>query len=801
MRLFALPYPTWTLLSHVILFLWSLATAIENKDTPPTICHDSSISTPPKILAERKNVAENSIHFIGLFDIHEGSKCHLLRPGGVEEMMMTLGVVEDTLQDINYQDQGKIGLTAYDTCSSMVTAIHNLIYGLKKIDAFNSNCPQRFIGVMGPTNPEIRQIVENFLRSIDIPYFPLQIKTMKYEIMALAEVLLDLKWQNVALFSSHEGLKKEFHDEADQRNICISSSVVLASNTKSDNFLRKTFQTISSQAVQVAVILGSSTDLQKLFEMSTMTNSSIQYWLLAGVDNKDPILSVLFGPDHPVILFKKSLSGIPELSQNFSEAYTFDTKIKALNLVQSYIEYLNSCARNSSGHVFNKTLCQDEKQKLVNPLWSITVNAVENTFEEACQRNLINCSLSNETASAENVFASNNKMDLSQDVEIWTYQHAIGKFSQHKTLQVGHYSNGKLIWDKKRLNVFHFMGSGWFKIPEFYCRKNCPEICLNYENISVSSGFDNLFSRIYHWRHERWVTVFLTVSSVGVIFSLITIVYLITKSCKKDFEDGNHANNIIILIAIILSYSCTMLFMFHKDSESCARRVTIIGMAYTIMLAPILSRCCLMIAAELDGVHGHVSGFLQSVLCFFITAVQAGMSSCYWWMHTTPSHVAYKCTNNTKITFSYLSYPMILSLLWLIVSPFSARSRRNNREGLILHIGSIAVCVVWLAWYLLFFLLPAWNDFTICFGLVGTATAILVVVFLPKIYRMVTTAAADHAQVSMQPVIFASSSSRSPNLSIYESVNHGYNPDKDGYVVDVYRDDDGSPRPRKMTHL
>ncbi|KFM59774.1 Protein bride of sevenless, partial [Stegodyphus mimosarum] len=156
-----------------------------------------------------------------------------------------------------------------------------------------------------------------------------------------------------------------------------------------------------------------------------------------------------------------------------------------------------------------------------------------------------------------------------------------------------------------------------------------------------------------------------------------------------------------------------------------------------------------------------------------------------------------------KQTIGYFSYVMFLSFLWLIASPFCIRSRRNNREGLLLHLGSVAVCLVWLIWYLLFFLLPPrWKEFTICFGLVATATSVLLVVFLPKIYRLIISSAAkQQGQMSMQPVIFASTSSRSPNLSIYESVNHGYNPDKDGFIVDVFRDEDDSPAPRKMTHL
>ena len=346
------------------------------------------------------------------------------------------------------------------------------------------------------------------------------------------------------------------------------------------------------------------------------------------------------------------------------------------------------------------------------------------------------------------------------------------------------------------------MGSGWFKIPEFYCQLNCRDSCENFENITITN-IENLFSRIYHWKHETWVNILLTISCVGTIIALLTVAFLIVNTCREEFDEGSQISNVILLVSVIFSYSCTILFIFHKDTVVCYRRLTVVGLAYISMLAPGLSRCFLLIAAEMDGIHSHVSGFLQGVIYVLIFAVQISMASYYWISHLGEKNSKYKCIFEAKSTIGYLSYSMLLSFVWLVASPFCIRSRRNNREGLLLHFGSIAVCSVWVIWFLLYFLLHSrWNEFTICFGLVATATFILIVIFIPKVYKIVvSTAAKQSGQVSMQPVIFASSSSRSPNLSIYESVNHGFNPDKDGFVVDVFRDEEESPRPKKMTHL
>ncbi|GFY63699.1 g_PROTEIN_RECEP_F3_4 domain-containing protein [Trichonephila inaurata madagascariensis] len=536
----------------------------------------------------------------------------------------------------------------------------------------------------------------------------------------MSAVLLDLRWQSVAVFSATKSLEDEFRLEADKRNICIAFSFILSMDTRTDTLLRLQFQEISSKGIQVAVVLGSHIDLRKLYEIAVVSNTSIQYWLLAGLDTKDSLLSILFGPEHPVILFRKPVSKVPSIDQSTVEAYEFGIKINRLNLVQSYIEYINGCINNSSKSDVNEIRCQNHLFRTQNPQWSIIEVAVTKLLGDVRKAGY----LSNITDINRTMDVNNEQNQTSDEVEIWTFQHAIGKFSKHKELQVGHYIDDRLVWDKKLLNIFHFTGSGWFKIPEFLCHRDCQEMCQNFANISLITDFDSLLNSIYHWRYDNWVTILVTISGIGIVIALIIAAYLITKSCKDDFEEGNQVTNIIVLIAIVVSYCCSVLFMLRNDTSACSRRITVVGLAYVSMLAPILSRCFLIIAAEMEGIHSHVSGFLQSMLSAFIFTVQIAMAAYYWVMSTENKRNRSRCVIHTKMTIAYLSYAMLLSFIWLVISPFCIRSRRNNREGLLLHFGSIASLLIWLVWYLLFFLLhPRWNEFVICLGLIATATA------------------------------------------------------------------------------
>ncbi|XP_054716455.1 uncharacterized protein LOC129225934 [Uloborus diversus] len=753
-----------------------------------------------RALAQRITESETHLYIIGLFDVHEDSGCHILKPTGMEQLLMTIGMLENRFSDVN---SSQFGFDIYDTCSNGSSAIINLIHALLKAKALeDGNGGKRHISVIGPRNPDVQQQISYFLKSLQIPYFPLMITSMKMEIKAMAEVLLDLKWMTVAVFTTTKSLEDEFRIEASLRNICIAASIIFQTKTRSTAFHRMLFHELSSSGVQVAVVLGSNIDVIKLHEMATLFNSSIQYWLLAGMDMEDIFLSSSFGPDQPIIMFKTTNANLPKFDSNMTQSYEFGEKINKLNLVKSFFDYFNGCEKNDKSP--NDSRCREKQLENRNPMWTITVETVNRLTKDLEERGIINAEELNKTEEKSSHFEDPN--DTLGEVEIWTHQHDIRRLSKHKALLVGHFKEGRLVWDIKRLNIFRFMGSGWFKIPEFHCRKNCQELCRNFNNISVTTDTSNLFSRIYYWKHSTWVTVLLTTSSIGTLISLFTAAFLVAKSCKDDFDEGNEGvqiSNVILLIAIIFSYCCTLLFVFQVDSGICIKRVNIVGVAYVLMLAPIVSRCFVLIAAEMDGIHGHVSGFTQSILCFFIMGVQFAMAIYHWMMNNGNKYINPKCIFSMKDILVYFSYSMLLSVLWLVTSAFCARSRRNNKEGLFLHVGSIAVCLVWLAWYLLLFLMSSsWNEFTICFGLVATATAILLVIFLPKVYRILVVAAAnENGQVGMQPVIFASCSSRSPNLSIYESVNHGYNPDKDGYIVDVFRDDEESPGLRKMTHL
>ncbi|GIY53550.1 g_PROTEIN_RECEP_F3_4 domain-containing protein [Caerostris darwini] len=495
----------WCAVLSLALLLAPLSTTAEDgNDSSPTTCPRSESLAPiPQPLAHRKSGENAPVHVIGLFDVHEGDSCHLLRRGGMEQVMMTIGALESqlTTAESNGTD---IGFDIYDSCSNPSSSLIHLVDALRKVDTLRTDCAARpYVGVIGPMNPKIQVEMEEFLLKSHVPYFPLQLTSLRDEIQAMGAVLLELKWQSVVVFSSTKTLEDEFRQEADRKNICIAAALVLSMDTRMDTLLRMKFQDLSLTGIQVAVVLGSHIDLRKLYETAVMSNSSIRYWLLAGLDTKDSMLSVFFGSDHPGILFRKPILRIPNIDQSTVETYEFGAKISSLNLVQSYIEYVNGCINNSSESDLGDIQCQNHHLRAQNPQWSVIEETVEKLLSDVRQ----NGYLGNATNTNKTVDMDNEQNRTSQEVEIWTFQQGVGKFSRPKELQAGHYIDGHLNLDKKLLNVFRFTGSGWFKIPEFLCHRDCHEICENFANISLTTDLDSLLNSIYHWRYDSWVTI------------------------------------------------------------------------------------------------------------------------------------------------------------------------------------------------------------------------------------------------------------------------------------------------------
>lgn len=249
------------------------------------------------------------------------------------------------------------------------------------------------------------------------------------------------------------------------------------------------------------------------------------------------------------------------------------------------------------------------------------------------------------------------------------------------------------------------------------------------------------------WRWETWVTALTTVSGLGTMCSVAVFVFLCAQ-CGHVLE-GGQSTTVILLVATILLYLTLLPFCFQPGDLVCAFRAISPAASYTIVISIVLSRSFLLATADSDGLPGHASGCLQLVLFVLMVCVEGGILLEGALTRADPYIDIKKlgrvgisvCTERGWSWLSNLIWPGTLLCIQTSLSPFIWKSRRNYKEGVLFSLASLGCCLVTGAWVAVYLLCSElygnhWEDIAVCAGLVSTATLILLVVFIPKVYLM-----------------------------------------------------------------
>merc|ERR1719342_54627 len=164
-----------------------------------------------------------------------------------------------------------------------------------------------------------------------------------------------------------------------------------------------------------------------------------------------------------------------------------------------------------------------------------------------------------------------------------------------------------------------------------------------------------------------------------------------------------------------------------------------------------VSRSLLLTTADTDGLPGHASGWLQSVLVLILVCVQVSVlvvtslqrTSSHAFTNVMSKGIAYElqCSHHGWSWIGLMIWPGVLLLVQFLLTPFIWRSRRNYREGVLFSLGSITLCLIIIGWLVVYFICTDlygrhWEEIATAAGIVSSATALIVTVFIPKIYMI-----------------------------------------------------------------
>uniref|UniRef100_A0A2S2QVC5 Protein bride of sevenless n=1 Tax=Sipha flava TaxID=143950 RepID=A0A2S2QVC5_9HEMI len=244
------------------------------------------------------------------------------------------------------------------------------------------------------------------------------------------------------------------------------------------------------------------------------------------------------------------------------------------------------------------------------------------------------------------------------------------------------------------------------------------------------------------WKEDVWVACTLTVSAVGAICAACIAAFIVIRVCKKDVMEGNPTFSLVLIAGTLLMYGSAVPFAVDRTGHPhavCYAKLFGTCASCSVVFSTMLARCMMIAACDCDSSFmSHVNGYLQTTLCAFTMCVQLALLFQFAAIHAiVPSSDLCRVFVGGNLFLGSLAYDALLLALLCATSPFVFRSKRNYREGACFAVAAYLVLVVWLCWCTAYAVLPRrWSDTCVMVGLTGTATVIVVTVFIPRTYMM-----------------------------------------------------------------
>ncbi|XP_071441422.1 uncharacterized protein [Hetaerina americana] len=744
----------------------------------------------------------------GLFDGHSGPNCTEPLSSGLQQMAGAAWAV-NALNDIAFVTGVKLGLTLYDACSSPETARRALVTALVE-----QECDESY-----PLGVVTTRRISGFMRPLTDALGPLSplVTTVAggppSSILANASmaILRAFNWTEAAIAAGSPRLLRTFMETATDDALCISGQALLPStaSTPSDSEeldweVDETMRSLPESAAMI--VAGPWKGIQTLLGISRRLGlSERRDWIVMPTEVTADGYGGNEADSEPEFDLESSVSELAELTSGGTAFLVLPQYGDIQLLEETLSRWRQSVVSEEADDVAIRSVPPAALLDVAGGVLSFARRLVEALGTSKTLADLPPRSLKHGTsgdasteilAAAETLHLSPEEATMARNPLVLS---RITSDGQVVALGIYEASSGLRLFE-----AFEEDLTKWSRGVRHSCR-NCRR-CINLEGPGLG----------IYWRGEGWVAAVITLSATGVLCSLAVTVYLIVRVFKTTPLEGNPALSFLMLLAVILTYGAVVPYAVNAprpipfsegwdgDEEDeatvaavvCTLRLLCPSMAYALLFSTMLSRCIMLASSDSEGFLSHVSGPLQTALLFFMTAVQVGVTVEFWLLVLVGNNAAALASASEPCAptpsgrnklFFYLvplmSYDALLLLILTVVSPFAAKSRRNYREGALLAVASGSSLIVWLGWGAAFIAAPSeWRDVSVAAGLVATATAVLVGLFIPRTYLMTSAAARDRMASALPPLAAAGGISgtsildlnyRASNQALYDSVGQG----------------------------
>ncbi|XP_050436874.1 uncharacterized protein LOC126843394 isoform X2 [Adelges cooleyi] len=622
--------------------------------------------------------------YTGFFDVYD-EKCSGPTTTGIHSMEMVATVVQ-ILNSIHYVPGLSIGLTLYEVCSHRSSDLQKAMISF----AVDQDCDNSTVPIAIYTTDDVRSKLNPSI-NLNVPIITMSsIFDIKVVSESAVTFLIENGVQVVDLLVAQDlDVAQKFEDVAKNNGLCLNKTVLAQDNGQWNDST-------------IVVIVSTKETLKQTLE--SFTDVQVSHFIIIPLD----------GPLLPVSDFNNG-------------SYVF----------QSYgsCPLLNKSSLNSSTLSAVETGTEGLSVQFVQTAADVMaiVDRVENDTSSDCGTDVAgNCTAKSKAVTVGyDVAAIDRVLEMLKLLNGSCYNVSLVHITEYRTGE----SVGEYVQDSNGTRTLRFED-------DLVRLDQCETACLTCSDTERTGQQVDLQRPRLTWKEDVWIASALTVSAVGAICATCIGAFVLIRVCKKDIMEGNPTFTFILIIGTLFMYASALPFAVDSTSYDCALcYAKLFGTcaSCSIVFSAMLARSLMIAACDCDSSFmSHVNGYLQTSLCAFTVCVQLALLLQFLAIHAiVPASDLCRLFVDGKLFLGSLSYDGLLLLLLACATPFVFKSKRNYHEGACFAVATYLSLAIWACWCTAYVVLPKkWSDMCVMVGLTGTATVMVVTVFLPRTYMM-----------------------------------------------------------------